>query len=95
MLGISLRTVRSYNATGHAPKVACLAVFWLTTWGRSAVNAQAINDAVMAISCVEGLKSEVQQLRAQLEHLLLVGDFGSANDPAIGNPSRPPHSRLR
>jgi hypothetical protein len=26
-----------------------LALFWLTRWGRSAVNTQAVNDAVMAV----------------------------------------------
>ena len=41
VLGLGLRTVERYNATGHAPRHVCLAVFWLTSWGRSAVHAQA------------------------------------------------------
>ena len=41
VLGIGKRSVQRYNATGHAPRVVCLAVFWLTRWGRSAVYTQA------------------------------------------------------
>lgn len=33
-LGLSLRSIQRYNATGHAPRAVCLAVFWLTSWGR-------------------------------------------------------------
>ena len=47
VLGLSERTVYRYNATGFAPRVVCLAVFWLTSWGRNAVHTQAHNDAVM------------------------------------------------
>lgn len=46
VLGKSPRTIRRYNATGSAPRVVCLAVFWLTRWGRNAVYTQAHNDAV-------------------------------------------------
>ena len=47
-LGIGERTVYRYNSTGYAPKPVALAVFWLTRWGRSMVNAQATNDAIAA-----------------------------------------------
>lgn len=81
VLGLSLRTVQRYNATGEAPRVVCLAVFWLTRWGRSAVHTQAHNDAQLLASYVDGLRREMATLRSQVEHLRQIGDFGSANDP--------------
>jgi predicted DNA-binding transcriptional regulator AlpA len=89
VLGISKRSVYRYNETGFAPKPVCLAVFWLTRWGRSAVNAQAINDAVTAIQYVEGLRSQVAQLEATVKQLVQIGDFGSANDPGSMVQRRP------
>ena len=86
VLGLSLRTVQRYNATGNAPRVVCLAVFWLTRWGRSAVHTQAHNDAVMLAGYVAGLRSQVADLEGQVHHMLQVGSFGSANDPTIGGP---------
>ena len=95
VLGISVRTVRRYNATGYAPRVACLAVFWLTSWGRESVHIQATNDARLMVSYVESLRSQVQALDAQLAHVQALGGFGSANDPAIGNTRRPPNALVR
>jgi predicted DNA-binding transcriptional regulator AlpA len=96
VLGISARSVYRYNATGQAPRAICLAVFWLTSWGRASVHAQAINDAQVAVGYVNALRSEVEQLRGQIAHVLSLGDFGSANDPAIGPPTRrPPNVRVR
>ena len=64
VLGISKRSVYRYNERGHAPRPGCLAIFWLTRWGRSAVNAQAINDAISAVGYVGGLERQVEQLKA-------------------------------
>ena len=49
VLGVGRTTVYRWNAAGHAPRPVLLALFWLTRWGRSAVNTQAVNDAVMAV----------------------------------------------
>jgi hypothetical protein len=80
-LGLSVRTIRRYNATGYAPRCACLAVFWMTSWGRHAVNAQASNDAALAVGYVNSLRTEVDALRAAVKHLQSIGEFGSANEP--------------
>ena len=83
VLGLGLRTVERYNATGYAPRHVCLAVFWLTRWGRSAVHAQATNDATLMASYIDGLTRHSQALASQIEHLLSIGSFGSANDPSL------------
>ncbi len=81
VLGLGLRTVQRYNATGYAPRHVCLAVFWLTRWGRSAVNVQAENDARMLAGYVDGLKRQVKTLESTVAHLSAIGHFGAANDP--------------
>ena len=86
VLGIGERSVYRYNATGFAPKPICLAIFWLTRWGRSAVNAQAINDATLMVGYVDSMKRQVADLEGQLAHVLSIGNFGSANAPALNNP---------
>ncbi|OYY63393.1 MAG: hypothetical protein B7Y51_06215 [Burkholderiales bacterium 28-67-8] len=91
VLGMSRRTIQRYNATGYAPRYACLAVFWLTSWGRSAVHTQAHNDAVMMVSYVAGLRSQVAQLEARITHLVRIGDFGAANEPDKYLASRSTH----
>jgi hypothetical protein len=96
VLGVSVRTIRRYNATGEAPRVACLALYWLTSWGRYNVNAQAVNDAQVAVGYVNALRAEVNALRDQLEHLIRIGHFGAANDPAHPDHiTRPRSPRLR
>lgn len=65
-LGVGRSTVYRWTASGQAPRVACLALFWLTRWGRSAIDAQATNDAVLAVQLARALSEERQQLRADL-----------------------------
>ncbi len=81
VLGISERTVYRYHQAGHAPRVVLLALFWLTRWGRSAVHVQATNDALMAVSLVRGLESDLKRLSAQVSHLERLGGYGTANEP--------------
>ncbi len=65
-LGIGLSTVYRWNKEGHAPKMACLALFWLTRWGRSEVDCRATNDAMTAVSLARSLGEERAALRGQL-----------------------------
>lgn len=83
VLGIGRRTVYRYNSTGVAPRVVCLALFWLTTWGRAAVHAQAVNDARLACGYADALRAEVQRLEANIGHLSRLS-FGASNDPLLG-----------
>ncbi len=86
VLGVSVRTVYRYNRTGEAPRVVLLALFWLTSWGRSAVHAQAWNDAQVAVSYVASLRRRVDQLEADVSRLAALGQSGAANDPLLRVP---------
>lgn len=89
VLGVGARTVYRWNASGHAPRVACLALFWLTRWGRSAVDAQAVNDARTAVAYAEGLRRELLHAERQIAHLRAIGRFGTANEPLAAPPHAP------
>ena len=46
--------------------MACLALFWLTRWGRSEVDCRATNDAMTAVALARSLNEERAALRSQL-----------------------------
>lgn len=81
VLGLSVRSIFRYNRDGHAPRHVCLALFWLTRWGRSAVHCQAVNDCQLAIAYATSLEREVQHLGVQLSHLIALNASGAANEP--------------
>ena len=91
VLGVGVRTVHRWNQAGSAPRVACMALFWLTRWGRSQVHTQATNDALMAVALAKSLEREVasltyeaKTLQAQLAHVAALADTGAANRPILG-----------
>lgn len=86
-LGVSVRTVYRWNAAQEAPRCAVLALFWLTRWGRSQVDAQAANDAAMACSYVETLTREVERLEIELRHVHALNASGAANQPLMRLPT--------
>ena len=65
-LGVGVSSVYRWNAAGKAPRAACLALFWLTRWGRSQVNADAVNDALMAAQLARAWREECNRLAAKL-----------------------------
>lgn len=85
-LGVSRSTVYRWKAAQEAPKCAALALFWLTKWGQSHVNAQAVNDAAIACNYVEVLQAEVKTLRAELDQVLRISSTGAANAPLMRLP---------
>lgn len=80
-LGISWRSVYRYHKTGQAPRPILLALFWLTRWGQSQLDAEMVNNCSMAVGLAEALQTEVRQLRDQVAHLIAIGDYGAANTP--------------
>lgn len=80
LLGVGTRTVYRWNREQQAPRVACIALFWLTRWGRSIVDCAAFNDCQLAVQYANALESELHSTRAQLAHVLAIGEFGSANE---------------
>ena len=87
VLGVGTRTVYRWNQAGSAPRMACLALYWLTRWGRSAVHTQATNDALMAVQLASALERERDTLRLQLDRVLALVDTGAANRPFLGGPT--------
>jgi hypothetical protein len=84
VLGLGIRTVYRYNREQRAPRHVCLALFWLTRWGRSQVYCQAVNDCQLAVGYANAIEAELRQVRTQLAHVLAVSDSGAANAPLIG-----------
>jgi predicted DNA-binding transcriptional regulator AlpA len=81
-LGVGRATVYRWNATGSGPRVACLALFWLTRWGRSEVDTQATNDAMLAVQLARALEEDNRALRRALS------DQASRDSAAIAGDSR-------
>ena len=85
-LGVSERTVYRWNHGGRPPRMALLALFWLTRWGRSEVDTRATNDAILAVSYLRSLKDRVRELEVDLAHVLALSDTGAANGPLLNGP---------
>src|SRR6218665_685316 len=79
-LGVTERTVRRWLAADEAPRTVLLSIFWVTRWGRSAVDAEATNDARAAWGYLGAVKDENAALRAELARVLALADTGAAND---------------
>ena len=86
VLGVSERSVYRFNQAGDAPRVASLALFWLTRWGRSSAHAQATTDAIRVCGYAEALQRDAERLEARIAHLLTLGNSGAANVPLLGGP---------
>lgn len=84
-LGTSPTTAARWIREDRAPHAVMLALFWLTRWGHSAIDADAANAAAMYAGYAIALEREVDELRQLVDQLMAVGDFGSANSPSIGS----------
>jgi hypothetical protein len=99
-LDVGSSTVYRWNQTGAAPRMACLALFWLTRWGRSEVDAQATNDAMTAAALARSLADERNALRGRVAVLtderdrlsLLVSRFQLLADRGNASTPSPTHS---
>jgi hypothetical protein len=66
----------------ETPYVVRIALFWLTRWGVSSIEANAHNDALQSARVAALRELEASELREQLAKVVKLADFGSANDPA-------------
>lgn len=85
-LQVSERTCRRWMASGKAPRTAALSLFWLTRWGQSIVDADAVNAARLQAGHARSLAEHVQRLERHVERLLRLGDWGAANAPMWDDP---------
>ena len=81
-LGVSPSTARRWIAADSAPMPVLLAIFWLTSWGRHAVDCEAHNAACMHAAMARLLRIELADITARLHRVGRLADFRSANDPA-------------
>lgn len=82
-LGVHERTVFAWQAKGEAPRTAALALFWESSWGRSVIDAQAVNGERWARGLAASLEREKATLQARIDYLERVGQFGAANAPTL------------
>jgi len=80
-LGVTARTLARWRATGNAPRMAHLALFWETRWGLSVAHCDAVNGQEVALGLARALERECAMLRARIRYLEETGDFGAANAP--------------
>lgn len=79
-IGVSERTAWRWQAAGSAPRPACLALYWLTRWGWSAIESEALYAVDLLRTVQRTSQAEIASLRAEIGRLQALGDFGAAND---------------
>jgi hypothetical protein len=62
-LGVSLRTLQRYQASGNAPRAVYLALWFESRWGMASLHTQAYNEAQHARAWVASLERECERLR--------------------------------
>ena len=86
-LGLSLTTFKKYRRNEQAPRPVMLALFWLTSWGMGAIDAELVNRERFARQALKFSRLEVLALRDQVR--LLEAERGryavAANAPAFGS----------
>jgi len=93
-LGVTTTTLRRYAATERAPKAAKLALFWLSPWGKSHLDADTANAISMHVQLNRILRNENAALKNYIRQLEQVGSFGAANAPKF-DPGRQQADRQR
>lgn len=79
--GVSKSTAYRWLSVGNAPRAAMLALYWLTRWGLSELEADAQNRANVFEGLAQALQRELWRQREDFTRLARIGHYGSANDP--------------
>lgn len=83
-LDVHPRTLARWIDDDAAPRVARLAVFWLTRWGQSQLDADLYNDNQTHAAMANALRTELiasQRQVARLRRALDAAPLDSANSP--------------
>lgn len=83
-LDVNRSTVYLWLRTGKAPRAAMLALYWMTRWGLSEIDAELYNAAQVYRGLAQALERELWQVTQHIQKLGQLGEFGSANDPVSG-----------
>lgn len=87
-LGVTERTVYHWKAADCAPRAAALALFWESSYGRSALDCELHNTAMVHKRHADSLARHVVNLEARIARLEKIGRFDSANAPLLENVQR-------
>ena len=82
-LDVSERTVYGWKASDDAPRAALLALFWESSYGLSALDAELFNSVAVYRNLSESLNLEAQNLRTRIAWLEKNGRFDCSNQPFI------------
>lgn len=61
-LGVDESTVRRWVKTGQCPRPAALALFWLTRWGASELDAELFNRWRISAALCNALQAEIRRM---------------------------------
>ncbi|HSW17220.1 MAG TPA: hypothetical protein VLJ86_08345 [Ramlibacter sp.] len=62
-LGVSLRSLQRWRASGNAPRAVYLALWFESRWGMAELHAQAFNETQHARAWVASMEHECERLR--------------------------------
>lgn len=102
-LHVNPSTVYRWISQDKAPRPASLALYWMTRWGQSELDAEMWNRANVYEGMAKALEREMWLMQEAVLKLGQIGEFGSANDPlkthrahglADGLPDRNPQEGL-
>lgn len=85
-LCVSTSTARRWISADVAPHSVMVAIFWITRWGISAVDAEAYNSATMHASLAAQLKLDLAESRRQVVRLVELLDQVKSFDQAANAP---------
>jgi predicted DNA-binding transcriptional regulator AlpA len=88
-LDVDTRTVRRWLKAGHAPRPVALALYWLTRWGQSEIDAHLTDRARLLASMVDCLNRELSTLRNRLQALETQTAHAHAQAAPIRSPRTP------
>lgn len=80
-LGVNVRTVYAWKAKNDAPRPALLALFWLSSYGQSALYCDLYNGYRMQKSLTDMLRKENTTLREMAAKKAPEGAFSVPHEP--------------
>jgi predicted DNA-binding transcriptional regulator AlpA len=80
-LHVNASTVYRWINQDRAPRPAMLALYWMTRWGQSEINAELWNRANVYEGLAKAMERELYNMQSSILRLGQIGEFGSANDP--------------
>lgn len=86
LLDVDTRTVRRWLKADSAPRPVLLALFWLTRWGQSEIDAELTDRAALLARLADASRRELLQARHRLAEL----EARLSTRPGLAYSSRPP-----